>query len=269
MNGENHLTLNGESIFPVNKQSPIDLLASVRAGENNDTAPLRLGFALEVLPPSQSSDDGAQLFPIHFTIVDIDGKTSKVDTAVIYAIQTTTGDLFISKIEKICFTKATPGADCTTSICRLRALFMYRLHQLIEAAKTGATKLGIRPCHRKGSPMGELETFNPTEEQAHASRPFHDQAMHHGHHSKASHFMHNAVRLFLIPAMLGVIGGLTACAIGTIVGQLIAFVWIRFFRGGRRGAIRVEEAGTPNEKESLVAEELPPRYEDEEEAQKE
>ncbi|KAL9107825.1 MAG: hypothetical protein Q9227_007340 [Pyrenula ochraceoflavens] len=273
VNEDNHLTLNGESIFPVSNQNSVDLRAPIRAGDS-DTKPLQLGFALEVLPASQSQDDGSRLYPIHFTVVDVDGHTSQVDTAVVYALQTPEGDLLISKVEKICFTKHTPGAQCKTSMCRLRALFLYRLHQLIEAAKKGATKLGIRPCHAKGSPMGVPEKFNPTEEQAHASSSshpshHHGHPMHHGHHSKASHFMHNAIRLFVIPAMLGVIGGLTACAIGTIVGQLIAFLWIRFFRGGRRGAIRVEEAGAPSEKVALVTEEqdLPPQYTDNEDVE--
>ena len=93
----------------------------------------------------------------------------------------------------------------------------------------------------------------------------HMHAHGHGRHNKIHRFIHRATHLFIIPALLGVVGGLTASAIGMVVGQTIVSLWFRFVRGGRRGNVssaRVNETGIEEEKEALVGEEedetLPP-----------
>jgi hypothetical protein len=94
---------------------------------------------------------------------------------------------------------------------------------------------------------------------------------HHGHHGKhhrghrLGHMLHQILRFFLVPALLGVIGGLLASAVGMLVGQFIVFIWTHFHRGGRRGNIRIiEVAVQEDEKDALVleTEDLPPQYTD-------
>lgn len=80
--------------------------------------------------------------------------------------------------------------------------------------------------------------------------------------------VHQTIRFFVIPALLGVIGGLAASALGMLVGQIIVLIWIRGYRAGRRGPLRVVEREvmvSGEEKEGLLAEEkevAPPVYED-------
>lgn len=221
------------------------------------------------------SDEGAEIVPLHFTIVDIDGKPAQVDTMKVSALKQAGGDIMIAKIQKICFTKNTPGADCETSICRLRALTAARFRQFLEAARTGATnltsKLGLDFCHRrKGSNVANANPL-PTDRKGpfmHGSHKHHNHAHAHYHGHRLAHFLHQALRLFIVPALLGIVGGLTACLVGTIIGQFLGFLWIRFVRGGRRKpiTITVVDMGDANEKVALMSdEELPPRYEDEEE----
>jgi hypothetical protein len=99
------------------------------------------------------------------------------------------------------------------------------------------------------------------------------------------HMLHQTLRFFVIPALLGVIGGLLASAVGMMVGQLISYVWLRFHRGGVRGHATGRDLGVveevvivhemdgeePNEKDGLLLDveealafvEPPPEYGDE------
>lgn len=91
--------------------------------------------------------------------------------------------------------------------------------------------------------------------------------------------LRSTLRFFIIPALLGVIGGLLASAVGMLVGQLIVLLWMRFARRGRRGSASSQRRGGEKdglllllaaedaEEEDGVEEALPryehaPRYED-------
>lgn len=49
------------------------------------------------------------------------------------------------------------------------------------------------------------------------------------------------LRFFVVPALLGIIGGLTASAMGMLVGQAIVYLWFRTYRNGERGPLRIYE----------------------------
>jgi len=117
-------------------------------------------------------------------------------------------------------------------------------------------KFGHRGGHRGGPPGMHHE---------------HGQAAHGGHHHhhhpahRFGRLLHQTLRFFVVPALLGVIGGLLASAIGMFAGQFIAFLWIRYHRGGRRGTVRaVEIVIEEDEKDALIVDDevAPPQYED-------
>lgn len=99
----------------------------------------------------------------------------------------------------------------------------------------------------------------------HHGRPHHmrPHANHHGHHKH--HFMHSFTRglaAVLIPTMAGVAVGMAVSLVGLLVGRLIGFLWIKLYRGGRRGyeSIRLEEEPAEGgkleiEKSTLIIEE--------------
>lgn len=92
-------------------------------------------------------------------------------------------------------------------------------------------------------------------------RPHHHHHMHHGHWERT---FSRVVRFIVVPAILGVLAGLAASALGMLVGQVVVFFWQRYRRSGSK---RSEERGTVGEKQGLMAEasdELPPAYSDEE-----
>ena len=74
--------------------------------------------------------------------------------------------------------------------------------------------------------------------------------------------------MVLVPIFAGITMGMTVSLLGMLLGRLIAFLWIKFARGGQRGYATVAqeegEAEVVDEKvyEVYVEEEPLPRYED-------
>ncbi|EHY55275.1 hypothetical protein HRR83_009077 [Exophiala dermatitidis] len=275
VDSDNSLTVNGVSIVPKKgaTATPFVPLAApqIRVEDGEQTEPILLDFAYERLPAITSDDESDKIIihPTRLTILGLQGIPVKVDELAIDLLQTDKGTS-IARIANIPF-QETPGAttcDNTSSkwsLCRLRAIIAARLQSLKEAAKAGAHATkgwvhGGKGC--KGRKMGA-------------------QGMHHhghGHHNtmgghhdmhRFGHALHQTLRFFVIPALLGVIGGLTASAIGMLLGQLISYLWIKFHRNGRRGHASdvqvVEIVVDEDEKDALLIDgELPPppQYED-------
>lgn len=250
----------------------------VRVEDGQQTRPIQLDFAWESLPPVTSeANPDLSILPIQFTILGLQGYPVKVDTVAIHLLRAP-GQTSIAKISQIPF-EDTPGATtCDTSskwsICRLRAIIVARMQAMYEAAKARAHaahgwvkgqgkgcrgKFGHRGGHRGGPPGMHHE-----HDQAAHHGPHHGP--HHGHHAhRFGRLLHQTLRFFVIPALLGVIGGLLASAIGMLAGQFIAFLWIRYHRGGRRGTVReVEIVIEEDEKAALIIDGdiAPPEYQD-------
>lgn len=255
--------------------------------------PVPLGWALEVPPPvTNKAEPGKELYTLQFTVLDLKGVPIEVDSLKIDILKQTTSEsksaLSILKISPISFS-STPGAkSCQNasqwSLCRLRAIIAARIHAMLEAAKAhaDAAKTWAKGgCKGKKGPFGGHKgpfgghkgPFGGHRGPKGNHRPHGDgeDRPHHGHHGprhhehRLAHILRQTLRFFIVPALLGVIGGLVASAVGMLVGQLIVFMWTRFHRGGQRGNIRtVEVAIEDDEKDALVIEneELPPQYSD-------
>ncbi|KIX09261.1 uncharacterized protein Z518_00340 [Rhinocladiella mackenziei CBS 650.93] len=267
------LTINSLPILPSDSSNaavPYIISApQIREEDGQQTDPVRLDFAWERLLPVTSADErDTYILPIRFTILGLQGHPVKVDTIAIDLLQTPE-QTSIVKISSIPF-EDTPGAEtCDTSskwsLCRLRAIIAARLQAIMEAAKARAR--AAQGWMKKGKGCG--------------GRKFGAHGMHHGHghghhmggHHHRAHrlgrMVHQTLRFFVIPALLGVIGGLMASAVGMLVGQLISYLWIRFHRNGPRGTrnIRVVELVVDEEeKDGLIVDDrdlpAPPQYED-------
>ena len=272
--------MNGQKFYPIQFPFPLNLFAPlVREANSVASPPIRLGFALEYLPFSATADKEGTVVPIHFSIVDLDGVPIKVPTVAIDLIKLPTRELLIAKVDTIPV-EETEGQDCTTAVCRAKAIILGSLRDMIEGAKARAHKAGKmmgmkgKGCgrmrgHRKpGHRVGPDTHGDKTAHHGHHVQGQHRNHHGHRHHSRIHRFIHQLTHLFIIPALLGIVGGLTASAIGMIVGQGIAFLWFRFVRGGHRGtasSARLTETGVEDEKEALVAEETEdglPSYEE-------
>lgn len=247
------LQINGQPVYPPPQTLiPIALHASeVRASDQFHTEPLRLGYALEVLPSVAEVTDIA-LKPIQFTILDLEGLPVHVDTVKIDLIESW-GHLHIARVSRLPYAQS-PGADrCTTSVCRLGAIVAARVKQMIEAARTHADKAKTwikNGCHGR--------------KHAQAGTEQNDQKSHHphGHHhfGRLRRIMRATLHLFVLPALFGIFGGLLACGLGMLVGRAFGLCLNR--RSRDEGVRGLEAAIVEDEKDALVENgEMPPQYE--------
>jgi len=274
-NEENALTLNGQKLFPLVSPYPLDLYAPlVRSSNGIKSPPIHLGFALEYLPYHDGPE--GTLIPIRLSIVDLDGIHVKVPTVVVDVLKRPSQELLIMRVDIIPFQEM-PGQDCQTAFCRAKAIAIERLREMMEGTRArihkAGKKMGMKGCGgKKAAHEASADHQGPPTPDAHrlpghrrpGPRPHHKHHRHH-HHGGLHRFFHSAMHLFVIPALLGIIGGLTASAIGMFVGQTIVFLWFRFVRGGQRGRAPSArtEAALDEEKEALVDDyEAPPVYEE-------
>ena len=254
-----NLQINGQTVFSLNTPvAPPALTApQVRVSDSTPSRPLRLGYAIELLPAVSFEHEKGKIIALQLTIFDLDGAPVHVDTVKIDLLMNI-GGLSVAKISNIPFAQSPGATECTTSLCRFRAIVIARIRSILEAAKARAHAAG---AWVKGGCRGKKTGGHHG--QAPGDRAHH---RHHGHHKmhRFGHILRQTLRFFIIPALLGVIGGLMASAVGMLVGQALVYLWFRFHRGGQRGNIRiVEVAVSEDEKDALVESgDLPPTYED-------
>lgn len=280
-----NLYVNNAHIFPVTLDS-VETVTAVqrRESDGQETEPLKLGFALMALPLAPPQDD-MELLQIRFSPLDIDGHPAPLDTVSLTAIQTNAGDLFILRTE----VELPAGQDdhaswkmCNGDTQCLRQLIFDRIRALVQSAQAHMmnlkSKLGFGkgchgkphvPHHKPGHPGPD---FDESEEgHRHRGHPHHPHH-HHRHMSGLRRTVFRIVRFVIVPAVLGIFAGLTASAIGMLVGQAVVFLWMRYRRGSQpaRSASTLEQ-GDVSEKaillmeEEVHSEELPP-YTDEDHA---
>lgn len=244
-------------------------------------ANVRLSYVASILPPIPSPHkDEISLIHVELTILNMNEIPIPVDTIVVKMVKTPKDGYVIAQIEQIPF-KETPGAEVCEgtrpwSMCRVKAIAMDNWSKVMHATKKKAHKIQSwvkekmgcgkhrgftkhphekhpRPHHKEkhSKPHHDEKHARPHHDEKH-HRPHHDKkppcpkhkAKHHKHHDRfhrAGHMIRQTLRFFVVPALLGIIGGLTASAIGMLVGQAIVYLWFRTYRNGERGPLRIYE----------------------------
>ncbi|KAJ5702520.1 hypothetical protein N7488_010068 [Penicillium malachiteum] len=116
--------------------------------------------------------------------------------------------------------------------------------------------------HKGHHPHGD---FNPEAADGIRPPPPPHHHMHGPPHGAFSHTFSRVVRFIVVPAILGVLAGLTASAIGMLVGQAVIFLWQRY-RGTKKQEHKAAwEEGAACEKQGLMTEtiEYLPEYTEE------
>ncbi|KAF2213795.1 hypothetical protein CERZMDRAFT_83241 [Cercospora zeae-maydis SCOH1-5] len=174
------------------------------------------------------------------------------------------------------------------TLCKMRVM----LEDQLRAMRKGAfKKLGCHGRKGKGFPAHIKPHifrfgYDGEEGSRHHGNPHHMRPHGHHHHHK-HHFMHSFARgivAVLVPTMAGVAVGMVVSLVGLFIGRLISFLWIQFYRGGRRGYLSVsldeeEEIAEDDERdkksfvvleqcEPLPVYEAAPAYEEVEKEQK-
>ncbi|KAF9894101.1 hypothetical protein FE257_009074 [Aspergillus nanangensis] len=262
------LLANGRQIFP---PPPPTLITAVqhRLTDGEESDPIPLGYAVEMLPLPSPPEDPIDLVEVRFTVLDLDGHPVPLDTVAISLIHDAEGSLYMAKTD----IEETTADRLSWKQCRgkphcLRRLLFNRMRALFASAK--ARMLGMAPkpsCGGRPRP----EAYGPghmrfpgdhSASEGAGGRPHHHH-MHHPHHGHWRHTFARMVRFIIVPAILGVSAGLVASAIGMLVGQTVVYLWQRYRRTDRPESL---EQGTASEKEGLMVEtveDLPPAYSDE------
>jgi len=272
VDNDQRLRINDVPVFPLDMTQPlhIEIVASqVRTSDLHRSKPVPVGFTLELWPQSlNDKEPDKKLLRAKFTILDLNGTPVQVDTVEINLLLLATesgSSLHIIKISTAPFDESPGASTCAGSskwsLCRLRAIIMTQIQEFFGGARARAKAMhgwvGKPSCHGKQVHKHEEEH----EDHKGKHHRWHTHHMGHRPFHRIGHTLHQAIRFFIVPALLGVIGGLMASAVGMLVGQIIVYLWFRFHRNGQRGPVRmVEVAVVEDEKEALM--ELPPRYED-------
>lgn len=260
---------NGRQIFPPPPPSRITAVQR-RVQDGAESEPIPLGYALEVIPvPASFENPGLELLAVRFTVLDLDGHPVPLNTVAIGLIHDGKGNFYIAKTD----IEDTAPSSVSWKQCRgkpncLRKLLFVRMQTLFASAKARllgiASKMrGSKGCHKLSRPHAG---HSPFWGQGHAGRPHH---MHHMHHAGFERTMSRIIRFILVPATLGVLAGLTASALGMLVGQVIVSLWLRYRRSKSQQPNANLEEGTEYEKQGLMvesADDLPPAYTDDESA---
>jgi hypothetical protein len=282
---DNRLLANGRQIFPPVPPSPIRAVQQLEDGEASE--PMPVGYALEVMPLGSPDDTpGTDLLDVRFTILDLETHPVPVDTVAITLIQDLAGELYIAKTE---IEKTAPPPErlswkkCNGKAKCLQELLVSRVRGLLAAAKARvlgmAGKGGRKGCHGKhhgmmgmgghhGPPKHHDEFFSegmPLFEEFEDFAKEHHHKGHHHHqdgnfdhppppHGAFAHTLSRLLRFIVIPAILGVLAGLAASAVGMLVGQAVIFLWQRY-RGTKPQAHKAAwEQGDVCEKQGLMTE---------------
>lgn len=260
---ENRLLANDRQIFPPSPPSPINTIQQLEDGEL--AGPIPVGYALEVMPVASPSDEpNADLLSVRFTVLDLESRPVPVDTIAVTLIKDSEGQLYIAKteIEKT----ATEPEHLSWQKCEgkprcLQELLAARVRGLLASAKERVMGMASK-AGRKGCPKHkEMMTMG------HHAHHGYENADHPHHHMRPqdalAHTFSRIVHFILVPAVLGVVAGLTASAIGMLVGQAVVFLWQRFRGNKSREHKAAWEEGDSCEKQGLMIEqsdEVLPEY---------
>ncbi len=268
------LVINDGSVLPstFDQTSPVSIAAYQISLEDGEvTAEQPLDFALERLEPmTLPEEESTTIIPVRFTVLAIGGNPVETDTVFLRMLRTEQ-DLVLLDTELIPF-EETPGAQVCDgqqgwSTCRIKAIVMARLRGMME--KMAESKGSVKgECGGRFDGMRGPKSFG----WMGGRRPG-AHHHHHGHRHWRSHrfqrVLHRTVRFFLIPALLGTIGGVVAGAVGMLVGRILVHLWQRFYRQSQRAQARpsvIEISVREDEKAGLIEDvdeqHAPPMYQD-------
>ena len=238
------LVINDVSVLPhtLTNPSPVSIAAYQMSLEDGEiTAEQPLDFALEKLEAISSQEaESVIMIPLRFTVLAIGGNPVKTDTVFMRLLRTEK-ELVLLDTKLIPF-EQTPGAEACDgsqgwSMCRIKAIVMARVKGMMEKmveSKEAAKGWVEGGCAGRFAGHGGPKGFGWMVGRRPGPHPHHAHHGHHAHQHWHSHRFHKAlhrtIRFFLIPALLGIIGGLMASAVGMLVGQVLIYLWQHLYR---------------------------------------
>ncbi|KAA8641802.1 hypothetical protein EYZ11_004962 [Aspergillus tanneri] len=268
------LLANGRPIFP--PPPPTHLTAiQRRLSDGAESGPIELGYAVEMMPIPTPPDEPMDMVSVRFTILDLESHPVPIDTVALHLIHDSAANLYLAGVNieetapsRVSWRQCHGRAKCLRRLlfARIRSMFAaakMRLLGLRAGSDCGAGSRGLGHPHH-GSHHDGFSGPHSTWTEGDMERPPRPPHHHHMHLGHWERTLSRVVRFIVIPAVLGVLAGLAASALGMLVGQIVVFLWQRFRRSSPK---KSEEQGTGIEKQGLMTDstdDLPPAYTDEE-----
>ncbi|KAL4981226.1 hypothetical protein BDW66DRAFT_124213 [Aspergillus desertorum] len=268
------LLANDRQIFPPAPPSQISAVQR-RVQDGEESEPIPLGYAVEMMPLPSPPEEPFDMVEVRFTVLDLDGYPVPLDTVAITLIHDAEGTLYMAGTDIEETADRESWKQCGGNARCLRRFLVHRIRAMFAAAKERI--IGMfkgQGCADASAPPPpphsdfDRQQFGGEPHRHHGHHgphppppPFHDKF-----HKTWEHTLHRVVRFIVVPAILGVLAGLAASAVGMLLGQLAIFMWRRYRRSSRK---ENKEEGSVSEKQGLMtesAEDLPPAYNDEEAA---
>jgi len=270
-NDADKLLLNGLQIYPIDTQSESfmqPLVAPQVVKSPSDTweyaSTPKLGYSLSIQHPvTHSNQDQLDLIAIHLEIMEVADKfVDGIPSIEIKLLQTASGKLMIGDAEisspKSVLSKPTDdGQECTTIICKWRAIVADKLSK-------------FKGCSGKKSPLNahasSARPHGHGRPRPHGPHRPHRPHRHHHRSGGFARFLRSVILHVFIPVVIGIIVGVTASLVGMVVGNLVIFLWRALFRRGQRAEYtRVQQETTAEDDESksfIEHQDPPPVYEE-------
>jgi len=272
-----HLLLNGVQLYPIDPSVmaltyslTADQLVKTPEGNWNYAASPRLGYSLSISSPELSPDQQLGLISIRLEIEQL-GQTFMSGFPIIEVklLETPSRKLMIGDVAIKEKTPTEAGQECTSIICKWKAIIAAKVSQLKAShgcggsrAKHGSTASSVAQSDTpaalvKGGPM------KPAKPNHHGHHGGHRAHRHRHRHSGFARFLRSLVFHVFIPIMIGVVVGIMASLVGMVVGHIAIFIWRMLFRRGERASCRTvqheESIGKDDEdSKSLLGHDNPP-----------
>jgi len=274
-----HLMLNGVQLYPIDPavmaltySLTADQLVKTPEGNWNYAASPRLGYSLSISSPELSPDQQLGLISIRLEIEQL-GRTFMSGFPVIEVklLETPSRKLMIGDVAIKEQTPTEAGQECTSIICKWKAIIAAKISQLKASHGCG----GSRAKHEStassvaesSSPAalvkgGPMKPVKPNHHGHHGGHRAH-RHRHRHRHSGFARFLRGLVFHVFIPIMIGVVVGIMASLVGMVVGHIAIFIWRMLFRRGERAPCRrvqhEESLGKDDENsKSLLGHDNPP-----------
>ncbi|RDW66895.1 hypothetical protein BP5796_09644 [Coleophoma crateriformis] len=236
------LLLNGLQIYPLEAMQPwTDSLTApqiVHVGKDASIAGYpKLGYQLSIEHPMPRTEvDQLDLFVVQLDILEVSNIfVNGVDSVELKLLTTPSNKMMIGDVNVVPALKPSlsvsndNGKDCTSRICKWKAILADRLSRL----QHGCGKKAGNSAHRGPKPHGHGK---PRPHGFGGHHGAHSQHRHHRHkHTGLLHLLRQIAFHVLIPIAIGVMAGITASFVGMIAGHLVVFTWRLLFRRGCRG----------------------------------
>lgn len=280
------LDLNGAALYPfAYKADGLTAQQSARDTKDEILSPPRpLEYSVGVRRVEAADDTDAELIDLFLSIHALGDENVNVNGIDIRMLSDETGNLHLVHLitspnegpqngrtqDKEVHNPPAPVAGAcpdhglAAMMCRLRASVIQKAHdwQLVQPNPHRKIHGMKRPCNGKmrhlqgqngvkthgGLPKFGVVASDRPDPILHGQRPHAHSLLH-----RAASFLRAFVLGFVVPVLVGIVAGMTASLLGMIVGTLIAWVWVKLVRGGKRGnaSVRQEERAALVEEEDV------------------